>query len=268
MVERSSCKESMWKGEETMIYLTGDCHREFERLNSRNFPEQKEMTKEDYVIICGDFGGVWSSGEESKEETWILDWLESKPFTTLFVDGNHENFDRLCALPEERWQGGKIHRIRPSVIHLMRGQIFELQGKTFFTFGGASSHDIGGGILEPDDPEFRKKKKALDREWIAYRINHQSWWKEELPSEEELQEGRRNLKKRNHIVDFIVTHCCADSILKQIGGGDYQPDFLTSYLEEIRQTVQYRKWFFGHYHENRNLGDKEILIYEQIIRIS
>lgn len=251
-----------------MIYLTGDCHREFERLNSRNFPEQKEMTKEDYVIICGDFGGVWSCGEESKEETWILDWLESRPFTTLFVDGNHENFDRLYALQEEWWQGGKIHRIRPSVIHLMRGQVFELQGKTFFTFGGASSHDIDGGILEPEDPEFRKKKKALDREWTSYRINHQSWWKEELPSEEEMQEGRRNLKERNHTVDFIVTHCCADSTLKQIGGGYYQPDLLTSYLEEIRRTVQYRKWFFGHYHENRNLGDKEILIYEQIIRIS
>lgn len=51
-----------------MIYITGDCHREFSRFNTQNFPEQYEMTKEDYVIICGDFGGVWDYGKESKEE--------------------------------------------------------------------------------------------------------------------------------------------------------------------------------------------------------
>ena len=78
-----------------MIYITGDCHRNYERFNTRNFPEQKEMTKDDYVIICGDFGGVWDKEKETKEETFLLDWLDCKPYTTLFVDGNHENFDRL-----------------------------------------------------------------------------------------------------------------------------------------------------------------------------
>lgn len=100
------------------------------------------MTKEDYVIICGDFGGVWNKEVENKEEKHLLDWLEEKPFTTLFVDGNHENFDRLYSYPVELWHGGKVHKIRPSVIHLMRGQIYEIDGKSFFTFGGASSHDI------------------------------------------------------------------------------------------------------------------------------
>lgn len=112
-----------------MIYITGDCHNNFERFNTRNFPEQKEMTKDDYVIICGDFGGVWNKDGESKMETSALDWLDGKAFTTLFVDGNHENFDRLYAYPVEMWHGGKAHKIRPSVIHLMRGQIFELEEK-------------------------------------------------------------------------------------------------------------------------------------------
>jgi len=164
-----------------MIHITGDCHGNFERFNDSIFPEQNEMTKEDYVIICGDFGGVWNKDEESKLETMILDWLDCKPFTTLFVDGNHENFDRLMAYQLEEWKGGKAHKIRPSVIHLMRGQVYELEGKKIFTFGGASSHDIDGGILELDDPDFKKKKKALDKGWKPYRINHLSWWKEELP---------------------------------------------------------------------------------------
>ena len=61
-----------------MIYITGDCHREYRRFNTQNFPEQKEMTKEDYVIVCGDFGGVWSFEKEDKEEKHLLDWLEEK----------------------------------------------------------------------------------------------------------------------------------------------------------------------------------------------
>ena len=112
-----------------MIYITGDCHNNFERFNTRNFPEQKEMIKDDYVIICGDFGGVWNKDGESKMETSALDWLDGKAFTILFVDGNHENFDRLYAYPVEMWHGGKVHKIRPFVIHLMRGQIFELEEK-------------------------------------------------------------------------------------------------------------------------------------------
>lgn len=149
-----------------MIYITGDCHRNFERFNTRNFPEQKEMTKDDYVLICGDFGGIWNKDTENKEETWLLDWLDCKTFTTLFVDGNHENFDRLYAYPVEEWHGGKIHKIRPSVLHLMRGQVFKIAEKKIFTFGGASSHDIDGGILESDDPDFKKKKRKLDKGWV------------------------------------------------------------------------------------------------------
>ena len=154
------------------------------------------------------------------------------------------------------------------MIHLMRGQVFELDGKKIFTFGGASSHDIDGGILEPDDSDFEKKKRILDKGWRSYRINHLSWWKEELPSEEEMDEGRRNLAKYGNEVDFIVTHCCSSSTVALISQGIYKPDLLTAYLEEIRRKTKYKKWLFGHYHDNRNVNAEEILLWEQIIRIS
>lgn len=250
-----------------MIYITGDCHADYARFNAENFPEQSEMTKNDYVIICGDFGGVWNIDAESQREKWWMDWLENKPFTTLFVDGNHENFDRLYTYPVEEWNGGKVHKIRPSVIHLMRGQVFTIEGKKIFTFGGAGSHDISGGILEPDDPDFKKKKRELDRDWISYRINHLSWWQEELPSEEEMEEGRRNLEANGNEVDYIVTHCCATSTQALISFGMYQKDCLTDYLEELLLKVRFKKWFFGHYHDNQNVNARELLLYEQIIRI-
>ena len=250
-----------------MIYVTGDCHSDFVRFNKENFSEQEDMTKDDFVIICGDFGGVWNMNEESKREKWWMDWLENKSYTTLFVDGNHENFDRLNSYPIEEWNGGKVHKIRPSVIHLMRGQVFQLAGKKIFTFGGAASHDISGGILEADDPDFKAKKKELDQDWKPYRINHVNWWAQELSSEEEMQEGLYNLSLHGNKVDIIVSHCCSSSTQALISGGMYKPDMLTQYLEQIQQKVTYKKWFFGHYHDNKNVNAKEVLLYEQVIRV-
>ena len=112
-----------------MIYVTGDCHGDYRRFSTAIFPEQKEMGKDDYVIICGDFG-YW---DESKEQRYWLKWLEDKPFTTLWVDGNHENFDLLNAYPEQEWHGGRVHVVRPHVLHLMRGQVFDIGRFTWFT---------------------------------------------------------------------------------------------------------------------------------------
>lgn len=168
-----------------MIYITGDCHADFTRFKTSIFPEQKEMAKEDYVIICGDFGGVWQqeNGRYIKQENRALDVLNERPFTTLFVDGNHENFDRLDAFPVKEWHGGKVHEIRPSVLHLMRGEVFEIEGKSFFAFGGASSHDIKDGILQRDDKgKWKKIARQWDLEGKMFRIDGISWWKRELPS--------------------------------------------------------------------------------------
>ena len=249
-----------------MIFVTGDTHGDWiNRLNVDSFPEQKEMTKDDYVIICGDFG-IW---DNSKREKYNLSWLDDKPFTTLFVSGNHENYDILDSLEMSEWHGGLVNFVRKSVIHLMRGQVFNIEDKTFFTFGGASSHDISDGILEPDDPNFKEKKKHLDKDPFAlYRINHVSWWERELPSENEMEMGLNNLKKENNKVDYIITHSPSTSELYLMGGkGLYQSDILTNYLEEIKANTEYKRHFFGHMHCNKAINDKDICLYEQIIRI-
>ena len=43
-----------------MIYVTGDCHQDFSKFSMKNFPDQKSLTKDDFVIVCGDFGGIFS----------------------------------------------------------------------------------------------------------------------------------------------------------------------------------------------------------------
>lgn len=253
------------------IYITGDTHADFRRFSVESFYEQKEMTNQDenFVIICGDYGGVWDQGE-SKNEKWWLDWLENKPFYTLFIDGNHENFDRLYQYPVKEWCGGLVHEIRPHVLHLMRGQVFTIEDKKFFTFGGASSHDIQDGILNYEDEGWREKARALDKQGkYMYRIKGLSWWEQELPTEEEMCTGIYNLEKHNNKVDFILSHSPSTSELYLMGGkGLYEPDILTNYLEEIKATTEYKKHAFGHMHINKAINDRDICLYEQIIRIN
>lgn len=43
--ERGSCKIFDQRGVVRMIYVTGDCHADFTRFNTKIFPEQYEMTK-------------------------------------------------------------------------------------------------------------------------------------------------------------------------------------------------------------------------------
>lgn len=246
------------------IYITGDTHGDFSRFLPAVFPEQETMTKEDILLIAGDFGGVWFG--DSRDDDG-LDFMERRPFTTAFISGNHENYDALRRYPLEEWHGGKVRHIRSSVLLLERGQIFDLDGKRFFAMGGASSHDIQDGILEPDDPLFRKKFWILSARGAAFRVNHQSWWQEELPNEEEYQEARDNLDRVGWAVDYIITHCAPTSIQSALLRELSKPDALTDFLEEIHQRVQFKYHFFGHYHADQVIQQKYVLLYEQIIRL-
>lgn len=249
--------------EKSRIYVTGDCHGEYQKLSKKSFPVQREMTKADYVIITGDFG-YWNP--LLKEQQYWLRWLEERAFSVLWIDGNHENFALLNQIPVTSWHGGYVQFISPTVIHLMRGQVYEIAGKKIFTFGGASSHDADV-ILDENAPELKRKIRGLRTRKIPYRIRNVEWWEQELPSQEEMDEGIRNLQKHNWEVDFVFSHCCAGSIQRQYFGTEYKEDVLTEYLETIRQKCSYHRWFFGHYHQDILAGKKETAVYRQMIRI-
>lgn len=227
-----------------MIYVTGDTHGNIDFLKLHIFAENNpELTRDDYVIIAGDFGGIWS--EFTMDRT--LTPYEKLPFTVLFVDGNHENFDIINSFPIEKWMGGKIHRIRPNIIHLMRGQVFTLEGKTIFTFGGATSID-----------------KFMRRENI-------SWWAAELPTGKEVEEGISNLEKYNNQVDYIITHSCDERAL-------YYPPLKDPYqsmkifpenriLSIFADTVKFKHWYFGHFHMDAQLNEEKTVLYQDIVEL-
>ena len=224
-----------------MIYITGDTHIpvDIQKLAAKRFPEQKEMTKNDYVIICGDFGGVWDG---SNEEKYWIKWLKNKNFTTLFIDGNHENFDMLYSLPTVDFCGGTAHKIDNGIYHLIRGEIYTIDGKKFFVFGGACSHD----------KDCRTKGK--------------NWWDAEMPNEQEYDNAKNNLEKNNFKVDYIITHSAPTSIQNDIAP-TYEINKLTEFFESIKNKLAFQKWFFGHYHKDVNCGEKFKGVFNSFVRI-
>lgn len=211
-----------------MIYVTGDTHRKIDNRFSEK-PLTK-LTEKDYLIILGDFGGVWYDDES---DNLFLSYFEKQKYTTLFIDGNHENHKKLNDFPVEVWNNGKIHKIKNNIFHLMRGQIFNIDGYKIFTFGGAYSID-----------------KNMRTEFI-------DWWKEEEGNYEEMNEAFDNLEKENNQVDFILTHAGPASKLKNFFnyfGMNFTSSSTEKFLDEINNKVKFKHWFCGHYHENVNLG--------------
>lgn len=209
------------------IFITGDCHGgiDAQKLGASVFKEGKNLTKNDYVIIAGDFGFPWFDEQHNAyaQERYWLKWIHDKPWTTLFVDGNHENFDKLNAYQQYEWNGGYIHKITDSIYHLMRGYIFTIHDNTFFTFGGGTSIDKN------------------------HRIEGLSWWKEEIPNYQQYEQGLTTLDNVGWNVDYVITHT-APSLIHTMIGNHYNQDSLTMYLEEIRMNLTYKTWFCGHYH--------------------
>lgn len=233
------------------IFITGDTHgdEDFHKLNNKRFPIQKELSKDDYIIIAGDFGVIWNSTSSellSRQDKYLLNWYNQKNYTTLWIDGNHENHCVLNQFPIEIWNGGKIHKISDSVIHLMRGQVYNINEKTFFTMGGADSVD-----------------KYL-------RVENVSWWLEEMPSYEEYQEAMNNLEKVNFKVDYVITHCCGTQLLPRIYDTQHsRTDELTQFLWHLEKDfgLQFKHWYFGHHHRDIEIDDKHTCLYNNIVEV-
>ena len=227
-----------------MIFITGDTHGEIDFGKLKEFAlKHKELTKDDYMIIAGDAGVVWS--EDTLDKYMLL--YASLPFSILYIDGNHENFDILNSMNVEMWNGGKVHKITDHIIHLMRGQVFNINGLKFFTMGGATSID-----------------KYM-------RMEHISWWSDENISSDDMKEAHENLEKASYNVDVIVTHSCSEDCLyfPAMRNGMYIYDTFPENrsLMYFKETVEYKMWYFGHYHLDAKIDDKRRALYNDIIRI-
>lgn len=239
-----------------VLYLTGDTHgtHDVHKLSSSNFPEGKTLTRNDYVVILGDFGFLWRP-YPTPDETYWLKWLNEKPWTTLVVDGNHENHERIDVLPSVAKFKSVVGQIGEHIFHLRRGRIYTINKQTFFVMGGGYSIDK------------------------SQRVEGVSWWAREIPSYHEFDRGLARLEQCNNHVDFVLGHTGPESIVDEClkcEGVDLVDramkfnDPVAAYFEVIKSRVDYRAMFFGHLHPSKlfqSADQKHFCLYNTVIQL-
>ena len=219
-----------------MIFITGDTHGDFNRFKS---PILRKLKKNDALIVCGDFGFFWDG---SKKEKKIIKKLTKMRYNVLFVEGSHDNYDLLNEYEVSEWCGGKVRHIGGKLRQLLRGQVYEICGKKIFSFGGS--------------------QRELD---ASDRVNGLNWWAAEVPTQEQLDEAKENLEKSGNTVDFIITHE-PPALINEFIEIDKNEDrtTLNSFLDTLRETIKYQRWYFGKLHINKLVPPKHVAIFDGI----
>lgn len=219
------------------LFITGDTHGDIDiyKLTTKAFPLQKELTKDDTLVILGDAGFCWDGG---KQDAYIQRWFNEKTFTTLVVDGNHENHDLIAALPIVEKFGSEVRQVNDSIFYAIRGEVYTINGKKCMCVGGADSHD-----------------KALRKEG-------KSWWEGEQIKEIDVLRAVSYLwNNEDTKIDYLFTHTGGSEVCKQLG---FAPTVSDEWLDKILEAARYSKHYLGHYHLDKWIGDSRI-VYNDII---
>lgn len=226
------------------MYITGDVHGGFDMAKIEDWEGGREG---DCLIVAGDFVFPWDFSEGERED---IRFLESRPYTVLFVDGNHEHFGYWGERPVEEWHCGLVQRLsaRSPIRRLMRGEVYDIEGSRIFTMGGAAS---------------------VDRD---SRTPFVDWWPHELPDERNFAEARERLGGIGWEVDYVVTHTCATrfispSLQVTIGYERARRDRLTEFLDELEDRLMFKHWYYGHFHRDLDVDARHTLLYDEIVRL-
>ncbi len=214
-----------------MIYLLSDLHAELDFAAFDTYLQEDHTG--DLLVILGDIGLKLEKTEENERFTQRF---LAAPCPIALVDGNHENFDYLYSFPVEDWQGGKVHRLTPNIVHLMRGYIFQLEGSSFFVFGGCKS-----------SPKWKSQGK---------------WFPQEVPGPEEYAQAYASLEDSGNRVDYILTHKYYD---------DPEDPHLVPEQYRLNQyidnCVDFKQWYSGHIHKNCVFDERHRMIYDIPVRV-
>ena len=222
-----------------MIYVTGDTHGDAKRLSKRNLAFMKPG---DTLIICGDFGFLWSG---SASERRALKRLGERDYNICFADGTHENFDLFGEFKVSVEFGGHVQRITGNVFHLLRGEVYDIEGTSVFVMGGG----------DPDREDIVPGELPGENAVPA------------MPTKAQMLRGAENLEKRGMKVDAIITHmppaAIRDFVMPQ-SAGTSESSALSSYLTVLSQTCQYRSWYFGSLHIDKHISAKQTAVFRKV----
>ena len=226
-----------------MIYITGDTHGNFERLE--RFCERIGPTQDDIMIILGDAGFNFYGGyrdEYSKRRVSEL------PLTVFSIHGNHEN--RPANVPTYHtatWHGGQVYveDAYPNLLFAMDGEVYDLDGQKAIVIGGAYS---------------------VDKPWRILRGS--GWWPDEQPSEEIKRKVECVLEQHDWKIDVVLSHTVPlkyEPVEVFLPGLDQSKvDKSTEeWLDKIENQLDYKHWYAGHYHTEKDV-DRLTIMFEGI----
>lgn len=203
-----------------MIYITGDTHGELERFKKGKL---FWLGKKDTVIVLGDFGFLWAG---DAQEMAAIRWLASRRYKVLFLDGCHENFDKLLHFPECEVFGGKARHLGGNLYYVQRGQILTIEDKKILCFGGGQSHDR------------------------YERVEGENWWPQEMPTQAEMDACTAALAAVDYKVDYVLTHDAPSKLMDFAKVLPEDLNALNDYFDHLLDVLQYKKWYFGRYHRD------------------
>ena len=217
-----------------MLYFTGDLHGDRRRFGAWKL---RWLGKKDALVVCGDIGFLWDGGKEEQE---VLEWIGRRKYDVLFLEGTHDNLDLLDRYPVEEWNGGRCHHICGNLRHLIRGEVFTIQGKTLLAAGGGESRDA------------------------VFRERGVNWWPQELPEMEEVEEWLRRLDALGRRVDYVASHQAPTTVDSCLTGAVCEATPLTAFLDWVQQNCSFDRWFFASYHQDRLIPPKYRCLFEEV----
>lgn len=217
-----------------MIYITGDTHGDMTKFKSS---AMRSLKKNDFLIVCGDFGFVWDG---SREEMNNLKWLSKRKYKVLFVEGAHENFEMLNKYPKVDFMGGKARQISENIYQLIRGEVFEIEGKKILAFGGGDDEELDLADIR-ECPEFTR-----------------------LPNEDECVCSRENLENVGNEVDYIITYDVGFKLRSMLKMESNCFNNLHAYLNEVAASCSFKKWYFGCFHMDKRIPPEYYGVYKNI----
>lgn len=223
-----------------MIHITGDTHGYWDERE--NFLQS--LPKTDIVICLGDLGWSWDINH-------INGFVPSCEW--LSVLGNHENYTLIEKMPVVEKYGGKMRQMKDNVFYLMNGEMYEIEGKKFFVFGGALSIDK------------------------HYRTPYVSWWPQEQPTREDFNHALDTLERNNWTFDVMLTHTAETEIVREmLGRQDTINDSTETMILELKYQIKehggkFSYHFFGHMHDYwiycNNLDYLCMCLYDQVYNL-